>query len=59
MRGGGVAGVADTTEYVAVPHGLTRHDRNRTRRQMGEGGKDVVTPHDHVVAEERRQAIGG
>jgi hypothetical protein len=58
MWGGGVAGVADATEHVAVLHGPTRRDRNRTRRQVGESGKDVATPHDHVVAEERRQAIG-
>jgi hypothetical protein len=58
MRSGGVAGVADATEHVAVPHGLTRRDCNRTGGHMGESGEDVATPHDHVVAEERRQAIG-
>src|SRR4029453_11840228 len=25
---------------------------------MGESGNEVATPHDHVVSEERRQAIG-
>ena len=34
-----------------------RRDRNRTGRQVGESGKDVATPHDHVIAEERRQSV--
>ena len=56
MRSGRVAGVADATEHVAVPHCLARRDRNRTGRQVGESGKDLATPHDHVIAEERRQS---
>ena len=48
--------MTDAAEQVAVPYGLTRRDRNRTGRQVGESGKDVAIPHDHVIAEERRQS---
>jgi hypothetical protein len=56
MRSGRVAGMADATEHVAVPYSLARRDRNRAGRQVGESGKDVATPHDHVIAEERPQS---
>jgi hypothetical protein len=48
--------MAHATEHTAALYDLACLDCDRAGHQMCEAGKDLATPHDHVIAEDQRQS---